>query len=298
MLIDPTNRQSAVNTYSAPKSTDSGKSAGSPLFEAQLSSALAESLQKLGVGSGEVNITIRNPSATTRQILVTYSIDGSTSELAGTSTQTSPATGSAPVAAAGNPFLPTSPSSGKHIPNATPVAPSQTEWAPYNGPRDVRDQLTEGGGQITASGAPVIRNNENVAANQYGYTGPATKNPYFTTPSNPLRDGYVLGFNQWFSGAVILGGFTGPMPANKVNYATEEGAQEALRIVQQFAPGAEITQSNWISGPFAVDKPMFEIDLGNGRKLNAGGVLSSYYNQGCGVSISSDETIRRAIQLA
>ena len=297
MIIDPTNRQSAVNTYSAAKSADLSNSAGGPSFEAQLSSALAESLQKLGVGSGEVNITIRNPSATTRQILVTYSIDGSTPELAGTGTPSNPATASAP-AAVGNPFFPTSPSSGKHIQNPASVAPSTTDWAPYNGPRDVRDQLAEGGGQITTSGAPLIRNNESGAANQYGYTGPATKNPYFTTPSNPLRDGYVAGFNKWFSGAVILGGFTGPMPANKVNYATEEGAQEALRIVQQFAPGAEITQSNWISGPFAVDTPMFEIDLGNGRKLNAGGVLSSYYNQGCGVSISSDETIRRAIQLA
>ena len=211
MLIDPTNRQSAVNTYSAPKSTDSGKSAGSPLFEAQLSSALAESLQKLGVGSGEVNITIRNPSATTRQILVTYSIDGSTSELAGTSTQTSPAD-----------WVARCRRRESLSPNLAFVRETHSEhhahgsksngWAPYNGPRDVRDQLTEGGGQITASGAPLIRNNENVAANQYGYTGPATKNPYFTTPSNPLRDGYVLGFNQWFSGAVILGGLLAQCP--------------------------------------------------------------------------------------
>ena len=97
---------------------------------------------------------------------------------------------------------------------------------------------------------------------------------------------------------MILGGFTGPMPANKINYATEEGAQEALRIVQQFAPGAQLTQNNWRSGPFAVDTPAYEIDLGDGRRLNAGGVLSSYYNQGFGVTITSDETIRRDIQLA
>lgn len=295
MLIDPLNRQNASSSYSAAKSSDSSKSAGSPSFEAQLSSALAESLQKLGVGSGEVNITIRNPTATTRQIMVTYSIDGSTPDVSAAGTSTSSSSGRAAV---GNPFLPTSPSSGKQASDVSPLSPPRTDWARYDGPRDVRDQTAAGGGQLTATGAPLIQDNESGVSNQYGYTGPATKNPYFTTPSNPLRDGYVLGFNNWFGGATILGGFTGPMPANKVNYATEEGAQEALRIVQQFVPAAAITQSNWVSGPFAVDKPMFEIDLGNGRKLNAGGVLSSYYNQGFGVSISSDETIRRAIQLA
>ncbi len=55
------------------------------------------------------------------------------------------------------------------------------------------------GGLTTESGAPLIQNNEQPTKNQYGYTGPATNNPYFTTPSNPLREGYVTGFNKWFA---------------------------------------------------------------------------------------------------
>ena len=98
--------------------------------------------------------------------------------------------------------------------------------------------------------------------------------------------------------SLIVGGLGAPIPANKANYSTEEGAQEALRIVKQFAPDAEVVQSVWQSGPFSVDKPLYEIDLGDGRRLNAGGVLCGYYNQGYGVAISSDETIRRSIQLA
>lgn len=295
MIIDTTNRQPAINPFSAPKSTNAATANGNASFEAQLSSALAESLQKLGVGSGEVNITIRNPTATTRQIMVTYSLDGSSPLTSPESKTAAPAPSTAPAT---NPFAGTEPWSGKHIAGPPVIDTTRMDWSPYDGPRDVRDGLPVGGGQLTASGSPLIRDNETGAKNQYGYTGPATKNPYFTTPSNPLRDGYVAGFNNWFKGAQILGGVNGPVPANKTFYSTEEGAREALRLVQQFVPQAEITQSEWRSGPFAVDTPMFEIDMGGGRKLNAGGVLSSYYNQGSGVTISSDETIRRAIQLA
>jgi hypothetical protein len=261
-------------------------------FEEQLSSALAESLEKLGVGKGEVNITIRNPTATTRQIMVTYSLDGSSVEPAASS---DPAPSAAPSAGLANPF------SGYIAHQAQEVMtpkPDPAEWSPYDSPRDVRDQIGAGGGKTTASGSPLIQNNDKGAANQYGYAGPATLNPYFTTPSNPLRDGYVVGFRNWFADAMILGGLNGPIPANKMQYSTEEGAQEALRIVKQFEPAASVVQSMWQSGPFAVDKPIFEIELGGGRRLNAGGVLCGYYNQGYGVTISSDETIRRGIQLA
>jgi len=284
--ISPIIRQSS-NT-----ATETSEAAG---FEAQLSSALAESLQKLGVGAGEVNITIRNPTATTRQIMVTYSVDGSDAPVPA---EAQPATTLEPApanAGLSNPF------SGyiRHIePVAATPTPSATPWSMYTGPKDTRDQIAEGGGKTTGSGAPLIVNNEKVTENQYGYTGPATLNPYFTTPSNPLRDGYVEGFRNWFADAMILGGLTGPIPANKMQYSTEEGAQEALRIVQQFAPEATVVQSVWQSGPFAVDKPVFEIELSGGRRLNAGGVLCGYYTQGYGVTVSSDETIRRSIQLA
>lgn len=288
MIIESSSTQSSNistvrQTSSAP--SDPSDTAG---FEAQLSAALSESLQKLGVNQGEVNITIRNPTATSRQIMVTYSLDGSD----GSKTK-EPATPT--PSSATNPF---SGYIAHQAPQQTTPAPSPTSWASYTGPRDVRDQVNEGGGKTTTSGAPLIQNNEKGAANQYGYIGPATLNPYFTTPSNPLREGYVVGFRNWFADAMILGGLNGPIPANKMNYSTEEGAQEALRIVQQFAPGASVVQSVWQSGPFAVDKPIYEIELDGGRRLNAGGVLCGYYNQGYGVTISSDETIRRAIQLA
>jgi hypothetical protein len=68
--------------------------------------------------------------------------------------------------------------------------------------------------------------------------------------------------------------------------------------VQQFVPEATVVKSTWQSGPYVVDKPIYEVELADGRRLNAGGVLTGYYNQGFGVTVSSDETIRRSIQLA
>lgn len=144
----------------------------------------------------------------------------------------------------------------------------------------------------------MIVDNPAGAANQYGYTGPAAKNPYFSTPSNPLREGYVLGFDKWFENPKIWGGPNGPQLANRKMYATEEGAKEALRIVQAFQPDATLVQSVWQSGPYGVDTPMWEVELGEGRRLNAGGVLSAYYTHGFGVTAGADETIRRSIQLA
>ncbi|HYI96493.1 MAG TPA: hypothetical protein VEX68_23320, partial [Bryobacteraceae bacterium] len=75
MLIS--NTQLPISPILRQSSNAKTETSDAAAFEAQLSSALAESLQKLGVGAGEVNITIRNPTATTRQIMVTYSVDGS-----------------------------------------------------------------------------------------------------------------------------------------------------------------------------------------------------------------------------
>jgi hypothetical protein len=274
LLVDFTDRTSTINPFSPvrtpPASSAATSTEGTADFEAQLSSAISESLKKLGAAPGEVNITIRNPTATTRQILFTYSVSEETA--------------------------------GPVTPATVPAAEAPAKlmgWSPYSGPRDVRDGMPEGGGQLTASGAPLIKPNATAASNQYGYTGPAATNPYFSTPSNPLRQGYVHGFQNWFEDAMIVGGLAGPVPANKIYYATEEGAQEALRIVQQFSPGATIVKTDpWFSGPFSIDRPSYNIDLGGGKLLNAGGVLHSYYHQGYGVTAYSDETIRRSIELA
>jgi hypothetical protein len=288
VIIDSTS-QAASTSQSTTVKTTASQSSNNGEFEAQLSTALAESLQKLGVGSGEVNISIKNPTPTTRQILVTYSVDGSP---VATPTSSEPAV--ATSASSTNPFSTyTEYVAPAEVPKVDPMP-----WASYSGPRDVRDGLPEGGGLTTESGAPLIRSNDQPAKNQYGYTGPATNNPYFTTPSNPLREGYVTGFNKWFADAMILGGLNGPVPANKMQYSTEEGAQEALRIVQQFVPEATVVKSTWQSGPYIVDKPIYEVELSDGRRLNAGGVLAGYYNQGFGVTVSSDEKIQRSIQLA
>lgn len=197
--------------------------------------------------------------------------------------------------AVGNPFLGT----GAYVPPVAKPSEQHAPWAPYSGPRDSRDELPSGGGKTSASGAPVITLAKTPASNQYGYTGPAARNPYFTSPSNPLRAGYVLGFGNWFEETHVLGGIYGPTPMNKAMSANAEGAQEALRLIQQHFPDASIVSSTWGSegGPFAASKPTLQIALGDGRRLNAGGILTSYYNAGEGVTTASDTNLRRMLGL-
>ena len=79
---------------------------------------------------------------------------------------------------------------------------------------------------------------------------------------------------------------------------TQEGAQEALRLVQTYAPGATVVSSKFGSGggPYQADAPTNEIELPNGTKMNAGMVLNSYYNGGQGVTSFSDRQLQLNVQ--
>ena len=239
-------------------------------FDEQLASVLGESLRKLGVTPGEVNITIRRgaESGAPRQIFITYNAG---------SVDTPPAVPPATTTVAGS-------------------SCTETEWCPYDGPRDRRDAVSAGGGRMLASGAPEIHINDVPAQNQYGYNGPAAFNPYFTTPSNPLRPGYVLGYSNWFHDATVYGGVTGPMPANRAFFATAEGAEEALRLVRQHEPQAQLVEVPWGGGPFSASSTMYYVQLPGDRLMNAGLVLHGYYNGGNGVSVESDVLLQNAFR--
>lgn len=181
---------------------------------------------------------------------------------------------------------------------AAPKAETATPAMPrYGGPQDSRDGVSDAAGKVTASGAPSVVRLTNPVANQWGYTGEAAYNPYFITPSNPLRDGFVAGFSNWFEGNHILGISSGDMNAGYS--ATSEGAQEALRLVQQYDPGATLGSSRFgaSGGPWLAEKDTREIKLSNGNQLNAGLLLGNYYNQGQGVTARSDQTLKLAIKV-
>jgi hypothetical protein len=280
-VISPTRNAVAPNPFnmnppSPARTTGSG-------FDQQLSQALSESLARLGVAPGDVNIRITNSGTSARQILITYN---TVEPAAAAGPETSPAP------AADSRTSTTTAETGARTPA------TGTPWASWDGPRDRRDDIPAGGGRLTASGAPLIELNERPAGNQYGYIGLAALNPYFTTPSNPNRAGYVLGFQNWFRDAQILGGKSGPVPANKLYYSTEEGAQEALRLVRQHEPGAELTQFQWGGGPFSASNAMYYVKLPGERMMNAGLILNGYYNGGEGVTISSDDDLARSVRSA
>ena len=181
---------------------------------------------------------------------------------------------------------------------AVPKAETATPAVPrYGGPQDSRDGVSDAARKVTASGAPSVVRLTKPVANQWGYTGEAAYNPYFITPSNPLRDGFVAGFSNWFEGNHISGISSGDMNASYS--ATSEGAQEALRLVQQYDPGATLGSSRFgaSGGPWLADKDTREIKLSNGNHLNAGLLLGSYYSQGQGVTARSDQMLQLAIKV-
>jgi hypothetical protein len=131
------------------------------------------------------------------------------------------------------------------------------------------------------------------APNPWNYTGPAASNPYYTMPGTPLQDGFVKEYEDWVETARVQSGVpegaTYAMPV-----ATEAGAREALRLVQQYVPDAslEATVFGAAGGPWRADKPSCYVVLPSGCRLNAAALLGSYYNQGWGVTALSDLVLR------
>ena len=269
---------SSLNPFNLQQKTATGGAPAGSNFDEQLSSALSESLRRVGLATGEVNITIRNTGASesARQILITYNSPSAATAAARTAIPTGIAAETTP----------------------TPVdsAVTETPWSTHDSPRDKRDGIPAGGGKVLSSGAPDIQANSTAVPNQYNYKGPGAFNPYFTTPSNPLRPGYVAGFDNWFRGASVYGGLNGPVPANKMFFATEEGAQEALRLVREYEPEATLTTMPWGGGPYTASSDMFYVKLPNERVMNAGMILSGYYHGGAGVTSSSDELLAAAFR--
>lgn len=267
------------NPFNLHPRTQSTEGSASSAFDRQLVDALGESLRRIGVPAGEVNITIRNTGGASdagRQILITYNAAATISQPAASRESAASGVETNSLSTTGA---------------AAETGVRETAWSPWDGPKDRRDEIPAGGGRVSATGAPVITPNGQPAKNQHNYAGPAAFNPYFTTPSNPLRADYVLGYQNWFRDSTIYGGIYGPVPANRAYFTTEEGAQEALRLVREYEPGAELTQRSWGGGPFSASNSMYYIQLSGDRMVNAGLVLNGYYNGGQGVTPSSDELL-------
>ena len=170
-------------------------------------------------------------------------------------------------------------------PAPTPPAPSPTPPPSGSAP------------PLSASGAPLIALREAPAANPWGYTGPAARNPYYVTPGVPMQDGAVAGYEKWFQTAsVFQTGASGGPPgvAYTMRVATEEGAREALRLVQEYVPQASLQASVFGAGggPWCADKPAYYVVLPSGDRLDAAAILDSYYHRGQGVTALSDLVLR------
>jgi hypothetical protein len=149
--------------------------------------------------------------------------------------------------------------------------------------------------QLTASGAPLITLRATPASNPWNYSGPAARNPYYIVPGVPLEDGLIKGYENWFESAQVgAAGSSGAGVAYTMRVVTAEGAQEALRLVQEYVPEAtlEATVFGAQGGPWCADKPTYYVALPGGAQLNAAAILDSYYSRGQGVTALSDLTLR------
>jgi hypothetical protein len=90
-------------------------------------------------------------------------------------------------------------------------------------------------------------------------------------------------FQDWFATVNVsaAAGLPGAYTMNQSHTATPTGAEEALRLVQQFVPGASLEANPFGDGVhYASDKPVYDVVLPNGLHMNAGLILDGYYNRG------------------
>jgi hypothetical protein len=113
-----------------------------------------------------------------------------------------------------------------------------------------------------------------------------------------LAPGYVAGFANWYTPINVTGTSSAPgggaYTMNGSYGTTQEGAQEALRLVQTYAPGATIASDRFGAGggPYQADVASNVIQLPNGTQMNAGLILNDYYNGGQGVTTMSDQRLQ------
>jgi hypothetical protein len=78
--------------------------------------------------------------------------------------------------------------------------------------------------------------------------------------------------------------------------ATAAAAQDALALVRKYEPSARLQQVAWGNGrPYLGDKPIWEIVLPNGTRLNAGLVLAQYYQNGWGANAVTEAQLAEEV---
>jgi hypothetical protein len=127
--------------------------------------------------------------------------------------------------------------------------------------------------------------------NDWGYAGPAAHNPYFHPKGTEPDYTFVPDYYALFDAIAVYNTTNGQVNhyVNPKQSASPSGAQEALRLVQLFVPGATLEAVRGIEGGiYYADKLTYSVVLPNGRRLNAAGIVDRYYHAGAGVSVESD----------
>lgn len=127
--------------------------------------------------------------------------------------------------------------------------------------------------------------------NDWGYKGPAAYNPYFFPKGTEPDLSVVLDFYTFFDAVAVYDITTGNVNhyVNPKHSASPAGADEALRLVQMFVPGATLEAVRGIEGGiYYADKLTYSVVLPDGKRLNAAKIVDRYYHAGAGVSAESD----------
>lgn len=127
--------------------------------------------------------------------------------------------------------------------------------------------------------------------NDWGYKGPAAYNPYFFPKGTEPDLSVVLDFYTFFDAVAVYDITTGNVNhyVNPKHTASPDGAEEALRLVSMFVPGATLESVRGIEGGiYYADKLTYSVVLPDGKRLNAAKIVDRYYHAGAGVSAESD----------
>jgi hypothetical protein len=166
---------------------------------------------------------------------------------------------------------------------AVPVE-TEVETASTATVTEMAQTVAEKAETASTSNAPQV-----VLSNEPGLEG-AARNPFFG-----FAEGKIANYKNWFQvdqGCTHARGSI--MPYGLA--ATAEGAAEALRLVQQFEPGATMREVQLPGqAEYGHGASAYLIDLPSGRNLNAGLVLEMYYMEGRGCSRNSEAMLRNEV---
>ncbi len=123
-------------------------------------------------------------------------------------------------------------------------------------------------------------------------SAPAAAGTAAASAAAPTQTDFKALYASWFEPNQMVPGpgvQASPYVISAENSVSASGAQEALRIVRRYVPGASIKAAD--TGLWNPVKPLYVVLLPDGSELSAGQIVAQYYDHGRGLAPWGDQLL-------